>query len=157
MKPINCMTKKTLNPVIRKASAYMLLFLAGILLPLSVVSCRHTVPDASLVFGKTVMAANVDSNNAPTALADVFSTRQNTIYVVAEARDIAPGTRLSANWLREGTVIQVSNEMTASQGYHNTNIEFHMNPGTDGWLPGNYKVQILANGQPGPSAKFTIK
>ena len=137
--------------------ALMLYVSAGILLSLSVIACRQAVPDASVHFGNVVTAANIDSNNAPTALADVFSSRQSAIYVVIEARDIAPGTRLSANWLREGTVVQVSNEVIATQGYHNTNIEFHMNPGSDGWLTGNYSVQILENGQVGANAKFTVK
>ena len=135
----------------------MFLLFMGMSLLIAVVSCRHTVPDASVVFGNIVTAANIDSNNAPTALADVFSPRQNTIYAVIEAKDVALGTRLSANWLREGTIVQVSNEVIATQGYHNTNIEFHMNPGAAGWLTGNYAVQILANGQVGANAKFTIK
>ena len=57
----------------------MFLFFIGMSLSLAVVSCRHTVPDKSVVFGNIVTASNIDSNNAPTALADVFSPRQNTI------------------------------------------------------------------------------
>lgn len=110
-----------------------------------------------VTFGKVVTAANVDSSNAPTALADTFSTQQKTIYVVAEAKEVAPGTRLSANWFKDGQALQVSNEVVAAQGYHDTNIEFHMNPGADGWLPGSYKVQIIVNGNPGPETSFTIK
>ena len=87
----------------------------------------------------------------------MFSTRQKTIYIVLEARNIPPGTRLLSNWMREGSVIQVSNEMLTAQGYHNANLEFHINSGADGWQPGNYQVRIMTNGQPGPSAKFVIK
>jgi len=118
---------------------------------------RSTSPDSTVTFGKVVTASDVDSSNAPTALADIFSTQQKTIYVVAEAKSVAPGTHLSANWFRDGQAVQTSNEVVAAQGYQNTNIEFHMNPGADGWLPGSYKVQIIVNGRPGPEASFTIK
>lgn len=119
-------------------------------------ACNRTV-DNSVTFGKVVTASEVDSTNAPTALATTFSPQQKTVYVVAEAKSVAPGTRLGANWMREGNVVQVSNEVVADKGYHDTNIEFHMNPGADGWVPGNYKVQLIVNGKPGPDTSFTIK
>lgn len=133
----------------------MVLLLA---LPLLVVTaCHHSMPDGSATFGKLVMAANVDANNAPTALADTFSPTQKTIYLVAEARDVAAGTRLAASWTRDGTPVQVSDDIVTSQPYHNSNIEFHLNAGTDGFTPGSYKVQLIVNGQPGPSASFSVK
>jgi len=116
-----------------------------------------TTPDSSVTFGKLVIAANVDANNAPTALADTFSPSQKTIYVVAEAKQIAPGTRIAASWTRDGTPVEVSSEVVATQGYHNTNIEFHLNAGTNGFAPGNYKVELIINGTPGPSARYTVK
>jgi len=122
-----------------------------------VASCNKTSPDHSVVFGKIVTAADVDANNSPTAVVDVFSPQQKTIYVVAEGKNIAAGTKLSANWAREGTVLQVSNEVTAQTGYHDSNIEFHMSPGVDGWMPGHYTVQLIINGQGGPKVGFTIK
>ena len=101
------------------------LHLAAVIAAASVLAaaCSKS-PDSSVTFGNVVTASSVDSSNAPTALADTFSTQQKTIYVVAEGKDVAPGTRLAANWSRDGTVIQVSNEITADQGYHNSNIEF---------------------------------
>lgn len=143
--------------ILQKVFVFKLVLVFGILSPLIVTSCKRTVPDASVTFGKLVTTSNVDSKNAPTALAEVFSPQQKTIYVVAEAKDIAPGTRLASSWSREGTVIKVSDEVVATHGYHDTNIEFHLDPGADGWLPGKYKVTILANGQTGPGASFTIK
>ncbi len=129
-------------------------------IPLLVVTACHrttTTADSSATFGKVVTAANVDSNNAPTALSDTFSPTQKTIYVVAEALEVAQGTRLSASWTRDGTPVQVSNEIVTDQPYHNSNIEFHLDAGTDGLMTGNYKVQIIINGQPGPSASFAVK
>ena len=116
-----------------------------------------TTADSSVTFGKLVTAAGVDANNAPTALADTFSPSQKTIYLVAEAKQVAPGTRLSASWTRDTTPVQVSDDVVATQGYQNTNIEFHLNAGTDGFAPGNYEVTLIINGQPGPSAHFTVK
>jgi hypothetical protein len=129
-------------------------------IPLLVITACHrttTTVDSSVIFGKVVTAADVDSSNAPTALSDTFSTTQKTIYVVAEAKQVAPDTRLSASWTRDGVPVQVSNEVVADQGYHNSNIEFHLDAGENGFLPGNYKVQILVNSQPGPTASFTVK
>lgn len=143
--------------ILPKAVVFKLMLVFGILASLAVTSCKRTVPDASVTFGKLVTTSNVDAKNAPTALAEVFSPQQKTIYVVAEAKDIAPGTRLASNWFRDGTLFKVSDEVVATHGYHDTNIEFHLDPGAEGWLPGKYKVQILANGQTGPSASFTIK
>ena len=134
--------------------------LIALAIPLLVVTaCNRTTttPDSSVTFGKLVTAANVDANNAPTALADTFSPAQKTVYVVAEAQQVAPGTRLAASWTRDGTPVQVSDPVVAAQGYHNTNIEFHLNAGADGFIPGNYKMQLIINDQPGPTASFTIK
>ena len=146
---------KSISP--SKKSLAGLSALAAIVASMFVFTACNKSPDSSVAFGKVVTASDVDSSNAPTALADTFSTQQKVIYVVAEAKEIAPGTRLAANWSHDGTVVQVSNELTAAQGYHNSNIEFHMNPGANGWIPGNYTVQIIVNGQPGPKASFTIK
>ena len=137
-----------------------MLLLLGLGISLLVSTGCHrttTTPDSSVTFGKLVTAANVDANNAPTALADTFSPSQKTIFVVAEAQQIAPGTRIAASWTRDGTPVEVSKEVVATQGYHNTNIEFHLNADTNGFAPGNYKVQLTINGTPGPSARYTVK
>lgn len=134
-----------------------LYLLSGVIALACFFTACNKSPDSSVSFSNIVTASDVDSNNAPTALADTFSTQQKVIYVVAAAKEIAPGTRLAAKWSRDGTVIQVSDEVTAAQGYRNSNIEFHMVPGANGWVPGNYTVQIVVNGQPGPKATFTIK
>lgn len=134
------------------------LLLAGLLVQFGLVTaCQRKTVDSSVSFGSVVTAASVDANNSPTALSDTFSPQQKTVYVVAEAKDIAPGSRLSARWSHEGKVVQVSDVVTSAQGYHNSNIEFHMNPGAEGWIPGKYTVQIMVNDQPGPTANFTIK
>lgn len=117
----------------------------------------NTMPDSSVTFGKLVIAAGVDANNAPTALADTFSPSQKTIFVVAEAQQVAPGTRIAASWTRDGTPVEVSNEVVATQGYRNTNIEFHLNAGAGGFARGSYKVQLIVNGTPGPSAHYTVR
>jgi hypothetical protein len=148
-----------ITPSVAKNIFWRNLFFCGFIVPIFVfTSChRNGSPDSAVVFGKIVTASGVDSSNAPTALADTFSPQQKTIYVVAEAKEVAPGTHLSANWSRDGQPVQVSNEVVAAEGYNDTNIEFHMNPGAGGWLPGNYKVQIVVNGNPGPEASFLIK
>lgn len=137
-----------------------MLLLLGIAITLLVNNgCNRstTTPDSSVTFGKLVIAANVDANNAPTALADTFSPSQKTIFVVAEAKQVAPGTRIAASWTRDGTPVEVSNDVVATKGYQNTNIEFHLNAGTGGFAPGSYKVELIINGTPGPSAHYTVK
>lgn len=136
---------------------WMLLAISLTLLAFTGCNRTTTTPDSSITFGKLVTAANVDANNDPTALSDTFSPNQKTIFVVADAQQIAPGTRIAASWTRDGTPVEVSNEVVASQGYHNTNIEFHLNSGSNGFAPGNYKVELIINGVPGPSARYTVK
>ncbi len=137
----------------------MLLILALAACPIAFSGCNRTTTtsDASVTFGKLVTAANVDTNNAPTALSDTFSTSQKTIYAVAEAKQIAPGTRIAASWTRDATPVEVAKEVIADQGYHNTNIEFHLTSGAEGFAPGRYKVELIVNGTPGPAAHFTVK
>jgi len=67
-----------------------------------------------VTFGKLVIASNVDANSAPTALADTLSPSQKTIFVVAKAKQVAPGTRIAASWTRDGTPVEVSNEVVAT-------------------------------------------
>jgi hypothetical protein len=136
--------------------------LLGLAIPLLLVAaCNRTTtaPDSSVTFGKLVTASDVDANNAPTALADTFSPAQKTVYLVAEIKQAAPGARIAASWTRDGTPVQVSPQVVATSGYNqDTNIEFHLNPGAGGFLPGNYKVQLIVNDQPsGASASFTVK
>jgi hypothetical protein len=144
--------------VVRLPQAHTLRWLPSLLLSATLFAgCNQSSPDNSVLFGKVVVAAEVDANNAPTALATEFSTNQKAIYVVAEAKNVAPGTRLAANWARESTVIQVSDEVIADKGYHNTNIEFHLSPGADGFAPGKYTVKLIVNGKPGPGVDFVVK
>ena len=134
------------------------LFLGVIISLTALTACnRSNTSDSSASFGKLATASGVDANNAPTVLSDTFSPSQKTIYLVAEAKQVAPGTRISASWTRNGTPVQVSDAVVAAQGYQNTNIEFHLNPGPSGFVPGNYKVQLLINGNAGPDASFTVK
>jgi hypothetical protein len=134
------------------------LLVIALAIPLLVVTaCHHTTVDSSVTFGKLVMAASVDANNAPTALSDTFSPSQKTIYVVADAEQVAPGTKLAASWTRDNIPVQVSDDVIADKGYNNTNIEFHLDAGVGGFATGNYKVQLMVNDQPGPSATFTVK
>ena len=58
-----------------------------------------------MTFGKLVIAASVDANSTPTALADTFSPSQKTIFVVAKAKQVTPGTRIAASWTRDGTPV----------------------------------------------------
>lgn len=152
--------KKSYRPADSKPHDFTLnhLLVIGIAIPLLVVTaCHHSTVDSSVTFGKLVIAAGVDANNAPTAISDTFSPSQKTIYVVADAQDVAPGTKLAASWTRDNIPVQVSDDVIADKGYHNTNIEFHLDAGAGGFATGNYKVQLMVNGQPGPSATFTVK
>ncbi len=155
-----------MTPRLQKSDIPHLLLILGLAIaPVIFTGCDRTTrtsdslttPDSMVTFGKVVTAANVDSNNAPTALADTFSPSQKTIYVVAEAKQIAPGTRIAASWTRDGTPVEVSKEIIASKGYHDTNIEFHLNSGPEGFTPGRYKVELIVNGTAGPTAHYTVK
>src|SRR5215468_10609071 len=109
------------------------------------------------VLGPAVTAENIGDHNAPVNETHTFSTAQDRIYVVAQAQQIDPGTRMFARWSRDGQPFEDSQEITANQSYQNTYVEFHLEPVKGNFDPGQYNVQIFVNGNPDTQTTFTVQ
>ncbi len=111
----------------------------------------------SVEFGDVVTAAGIGSGNSPQQVRDEFSSNNDSIiYVVADVERIDAGTTVFSRWSRDGEVFEDSPTITAEQDYTDTYLEFHIEPVSGGFEPGDYTVQLYVNGNPGPSTTFTV-
>jgi hypothetical protein len=118
-----------------------------------------TAPDAAqgAVLGRTVTAEGIGDHNAPVNETSTFKASDDRIYVVAEAQSIDPGTILFARWSRDGQPFEDSPELKANQAYQDTFVEFHLEPVSGDFDPGQYKVQLFVNGNPAKEAAFSVQ
>jgi len=115
---------------------------------------RQVTQDIDL--GDVVTAEGVGNDNAPVNETDNFDSSQDVIYVVAEANFIAEGTILFARWYRDNDPLEDSSEITADRDYRDTYIEFHLENLENRFEDGDYRVEILANGNVVGKADFQI-
>jgi hypothetical protein len=109
------------------------------------------------MLGRTVTAESIGERNAPVNETSTFSASDDRIYVVSEAQSIDPGTILFARWSRDGQPFEDSPELKANQAYEDTFVEFHLEPVSGDFDPGQYNVQIFVNGNPSQQASFTVR
>lgn len=107
--------------------------------------------------GRVVMAEGIGEQNAPIGETDTFNASQDFIYVVAEADSIEAGTTMFARWSRDGDPFEDSSELTADRDYSNTYIEFHLENLENRMEPGDYSVQLFANGNPVETVDFRVE
>ncbi len=107
--------------------------------------------------GRVVMAEGIGEQNAPVGETDTFSASQDFIYVVAETDYIEAGTTMFARWSREGEPFEDSSELTADRDYSDTYIEFHLENLENRMEPGDYSVQLFANGNPVETVDFRVE
>ena len=107
--------------------------------------------------GAFVTARSIGAQNAPQNVTSTFSP-SDTVYAVVEVQQFAQGNRIFARWSANGSVREDTQEITADRDYSNTNLEFHI-AGTSGApLPsGDWTVQLIINGNPGPIANFRVQ
>jgi hypothetical protein len=110
-----------------------------------------------LQLGRVVMAEGIGEQNAPVGETDTFNASQDFIYVVAEADSIEAGTTMFARWSRDGDPFEDSSELTADRDYSNTYIEFHLENLENRMEPGDYSVQLFANGNPVETVDFRVE
>lgn len=110
-----------------------------------------------LQLGRVVMAEGIGEQNAPVGETDTFSASQDFIYVVAEADAIEAGTTMFARWSRDGEPFEDSSELTADRDYSDTYIEFHLQNLENRMEPGDYSVQLFANGNPVETVDFRVE
>jgi len=107
--------------------------------------------------GAFVTARSIGSGNAPQNVTSTFNST-DTVYAVVQVQQFAQGNRIFARWSANGTVREDTQEITADRDYSNTYLEFHIQGTNSVALPtGNWTVQLIINGNPGPTANFTIQ
>jgi len=102
---------------------------------------------------RITVAKSVNSDDSP-GEADAFFGKRDTVYISMWTANAPVGTEITARWTGpDGTQIAEDKVVTdkAGDGY----TSFHA-ANTKGWAPGNYRVEILLNGQPAGSASFTV-
>jgi hypothetical protein len=106
--------------------------------------------------GSFVTARSIGSGNAPQNVTSTFNST-DTVYAVVQVQQFAQGNRIFARWSANGSVREDTQEITADRDYSNTYLEFHIQ-GSNAALPtGNWTVQLIINGNPGPIANFNIQ
>jgi hypothetical protein len=107
--------------------------------------------------GAFVTARSIGAQNAPQNVTSTFSP-SDTVYAVVEVQQFAQGNRIFARWSANGSVREDTQEITADRDYSNTNLEFHIQGTSGAPLPsGNWTVQLIINGNPGPIANFRVQ
>lgn len=120
----------------------------------TVVAATATPAPPSLY--NAVTARGVGSNDCALAAVSAFSTSDTSIYVVATASNIAPGTVLSSRWFLEGQEV-ISHDFTPDFAIDQNCIWFFIDSTETEFTPGNWTVQLEINGQPaGEPVAFTI-
>jgi len=88
-----------------------------------------------------------------TAPSNTFA-KTDTIYASVASDGASPSVTLSARWTYEdGQLVSEASETIAPTGPATT--EFHIAK-PDGWPPGNYRVEISANGAVVASGSFSV-
>lgn len=116
---------------------------------------------AGAEFGEVVTAGAIGQGNEPRDIRSEFSQDDPILYVVAKVDRVEAGTTVFARWFRDNEAIEDSATITADRLYEDTYLEFHLEPeqGTslEALETGDYSVQIYVNGNPGPTAEFTVR
>jgi hypothetical protein len=102
-----------------------------------------------------MMASKVDAGNNPTNSTTTFA-KTDTIWAVADITGTAVGTPVEARWTHVTTNTQInSNTVTATSAGEHRLPFFISKP--DGWPTGDYRVDILINGNVMKSATFQVQ
>lgn len=103
-----------------------------------------------------VTARGVGANDCALAPVSSFTTADTSIYVVATASNIAPGTLLASRWFLEGSEV-ITHDFTPDFAINQNCIWFYIDPTETTFTPGNWTVQLEVNGQPaGEPVAFTL-
>lgn len=105
-----------------------------------------------------VTAEGVGSNDCALSSVTSFSADAPQIYVVATAANITAGMTIGAQWYMGDTLV-TSQEFSPKDDINNNCIWFYAEPVDFPFTAGNYRVDLLVNGNAvsGASASFTIQ
>jgi hypothetical protein len=107
----------------------------GFLTPVKALSTP--LPDAH--FGKIVLASAISGEGYPTVITDTYRTGRFTIYAVFTYTHMSPGVAWGQVWLRGTTPVR--GELALWSLKSDGHAYVFINP-TEGWLPGDYEVQL---------------
>lgn len=109
-------------------------------------------------FDELVTASSIGPDNRPLTIQQEFSPSVPIIYAVAHATQLQEGTTLLARWFRDNAPIEDTPPIVAERGYDDVFVEFHIQPvGGAGFAPGDYRVLLYINGEPGPQVGFAVR
>lgn len=98
-----------------------------------------------------------DNDGCAAAPVSSFPAGVTRIYATARALNIRAGTRMSADWLYNGTLVYQSSAWTVSVDDDDFCLWFYVEPDDFAFSAGSWSVQLYANGVAiQPPAVFTI-
>jgi hypothetical protein len=113
----------------------------------------NAAPVPSGQFVEIVTASSVrESDGCAETPQSQFSTSDDRVYVVTRAAQVSAGTIIGVEWRFEGQPAD-SSSYTVSQDEQNFCLWFYL----DNFSPGNWSVQLTADGAPiTPAPSFTV-
>ncbi len=129
--------------------------------PNSGISGPATGPTATVgepMLYNLVTAEGVGSNDCALSSVTTFSPDTAQIYIVATASNITAGSTLSAQWYLNDTLL-IKQDFSPKDDINDNCIWFYAEPVDFPFTPGNYRVDLLINGNAvaGAQASFTIQ
>lgn len=116
---------------------------------------RGLQPASGIVVGELLLGRELGPDGEIVEAADSYSP-QDTLYVVIHTMGDG-AARLSARWLRltpEGSEL-VQEEARQIDADGPGTVEFHARP-AQGWLRGEYRVEIGIDGEPAGRLRFSV-
>lgn len=129
--------------------------------PNSGISGPATGPTATVgepMLFNLVTSEGVGSNDCALSSVTAFSPDTAQIYIVATASNVTAGSTLTAQWYLNDTLL-VKQDFSPKDDINNNCIWFYAEPVDFPFTPGNYRVDLLINGNAvaGAQANFTIQ
>lgn len=113
----------------------------------------HAAGEPSVVVTSIELGRSVGLDKRIAEPAEAFAP-QDTIYVSVTTEGRASHARLTARWLRDGALLAETSQTIAPDG--TAVSEFNVwKP--QGWPPGEYQVEILADGFPAGTRAFQVR
>lgn len=108
-------------------------------------------------FANVVMSTSVGADDCATGISSSFSSSNSEIYVVATAVNVPAGTNIVSRWRLEGVEVALHDWTPSFNIETPACIWFYIDQPTTVFTPGNWTVEIEANGSvmSAPTA-FTI-
>ncbi len=135
--PIACKKREVAAPVVVEPTA----------LPMPTAAPAMTVVDVSL--GKSLGA-----DKKVAASMDTFKPR-DTVFVVVQTDGSAASSTINVKWIyQDGQVVKEDSRTITSSGPATTEFSIQK---ASGWPKGDYRVEIVVDGQPATTKSFKVQ